>query len=87
MNTKKFIAHGFIRRLVGTDFQALRSADGQPIGKQMLQAMAQGDTGEVSYIWRNPVTGQTEYKKTFLKKVDHYAVAVGSYEKSMKLDR
>ncbi len=86
LNTQKFIAHGFIRRLVGTDFQALRSADGQPIGKQMLRAMAQGDTGEVSYIWRNPITGQTEYKKTLLKKVDGYAVAVGSYEKSMKLD-
>ena len=79
LKTKRFIAHGFLPRLIGTDFKALRSTDGKPIGEEILKLMADGETGEIDYLWRNPITGQNEYKKTFLQRVNGYAVAVGCY--------
>ncbi|WP_407072431.1 cache domain-containing protein [Pseudomonas kuykendallii] len=81
LNSKRFVAHGFQRRLVGTDFSALKATDGQPIGQQMLAVMAAGSEGEVDYLWRNPMTGQSEYKRTLLRKIGDYAVAVGTYER------
>lgn len=79
VKTRRFVAHGFLPRLVGTDFQALRSTDGQPIGEQMLKQMEDHDSGELAYLWRNPLTGQNEYKRTFLHKVNGYVIAVGCY--------
>lgn len=79
LKTKRFIAHGFLPRLIGTDFKALRSTDGKPIGEEILKLMADAETGEIDYLWRNPITGQNEYKKTFLQRVNGYAVAVGCY--------
>lgn len=81
LNSKRFVGHGFQRRLIGTDFAGLKASDGQPIGQQMLAVMADGSEGEVDYLWRNPMTGQNEYKRTLLRKVGDYAVAVGSYER------
>ncbi|MBD1555031.1 cache domain-containing protein [Pseudomonas typographi] len=80
LKSKRFVGHGFLRRLIGTDFATLKAYDGQPIGEQMLAVMAQRNDGEVDYLWRNPMTGQTEFKRTFLKKAGNYAVAVGVYE-------
>jgi cytochrome c len=79
MKTRRFVGHGFLPRLVGTDFQSLRSTDGQPIGEQILKQMGSHDTGEIAYLWRNPITGQNEYKRTFLRKVNGYVIAVGCY--------
>lgn len=79
LKTRRFIAHGFQPRLVGTDFKLLRSADGKPIGEDMLKQMSSRETGEFAYLWRNPMTGQNEYKKTFLQRVNGYLVAVGCY--------
>lgn len=79
LKTQRFIAHGFQPRLIGTDFKLLRSADGKPIGEEMLKQMSSQETGEIAYLWRNPMTGQNEYKKTFLQRVNDYLVAVGCY--------
>jgi cytochrome c len=79
VKTRRFVGHGFLARLVGTDFQSLRSTDGQPIGEQILEQMSKHDTGEIAYLWRNPITGQNEYKRTFLQKVNGYVIAVGCY--------
>lgn len=81
LKSRRFVGHGFLRRLIGTDFAALKASDGQPIGEQMLAVMAKGEEGEVGYLWRNPMTGQSEFKRTFLKKAGNYAVAVGVYER------
>lgn len=79
LKTKRFVAHGFSSRLIGTDFMSLRSTDGKPIGKDILQQMTAYETGEITYQWRNPITGQNELKRTFLQRVNGYVVAVGCY--------
>jgi cytochrome c len=81
LKSQRFVGHGFLRRLIGTDFAALKASDGQAIGEQMLAVMAKSEEGEVGYLWRNPMTGQSEFKRTFLRKVGNYAVAVGVYER------
>lgn len=77
--TQRFVAHGFTPRLIGTDFKSLRSTDGKPIGEEILKLMNAHDAGEITYQWRNPMTGQNEYKRTFVQRVNGYIVAVGSY--------
>ncbi len=79
LKTQRFVAHGFLPRLIGTDFTSLQSADGQPIGQAMLRQMQQHETGKLDYLWRNPITGQNEFKTTFLQRVGGYVVALGCY--------
>ncbi len=79
LKTQRFAAHGFLPRLVGTDFKSLRSTDGKPIGEAMLELMRTEDNAEMTYLWRNPMTGQNELKQTFLQRIDGYVVAVGCY--------
>ncbi|WP_095156558.1 cache domain-containing protein [Pseudomonas sp. Irchel 3E13] len=79
LKTQRFIAHGFLPRLIGIDFKSLRSTDGKPIGQEILRQMENHQTGELGYLWRNPMTGQNEFKKTFLQRVNGYVVAVGCY--------
>lgn len=79
LKTQRFAAHGFLPRLVGTDFKSLRSADGKPIGEAMLDLMEAKDSAEFTYLWRNPMTGQNELKQTFLTRINGYLVAVGCY--------
>ncbi len=79
LKSQRFIAHGFSPRLIGTDFKSLRSVDGKPIGEDILKQMSSHETGEIAYQWRNPMTGQNEYKRTFLQRVNGFVVAVGCY--------
>ncbi|EOG3618405.1 cache domain-containing protein [Pseudomonas putida] len=79
LKTQRFVAHGFSPRLIGTDFKSLRSVDGKPIGEDILKQMNAHESGEIAYQWRNPITGQTEFKRTFLQRVNGYVVAVGCY--------
>jgi cytochrome c len=78
-DTMKMVAHGYNRRLIGTDFRELKSVDGLPIGQQMLAALKSRDKGLVNYQWRNPVTNKTEPKQTLLQRSGHYIIAVGYY--------
>lgn len=79
LNKERFVAHGVDRRLVGTNFRDLKAVDGQPIGQQMLEALKDKQQGEVSYLWRNPITRANERKTTLLERIDGYLVAVGHY--------
>lgn len=79
LKTQRFAAHGFLPRLVGTDFKSLRATDGEPIGEAILALMHSNDSGELTYLWRNPMTGQNEFKQTFLQRINGYIVAVGCY--------
>ncbi|KAB0496458.1 cache domain-containing protein [Pseudomonas vancouverensis] len=79
MKTQRFIAHGFSPRLIGTDFKSLRSVDGKPIGEDILKLMDTHESGEIAYQWRNPITGQNEFKRTFMQRVNGNVVAVGCY--------
>jgi len=77
--TEKMVAHGFNRRLINTDIKQLQ-AEEQPIGKEILSLMRDSQSGSLSYIWRNPITGHTEPKHTLLQKVGPYITAVGYYQ-------
>ncbi|MHA6138649.1 cache domain-containing protein [Pseudomonas mohnii] len=79
LKTQRFVAHGFSSRLIGTDFKSLHSVDGKPIGEDILKQMSGHEQGEIAYQWRNPITGQNEFKRTFLQRVNGYVVAVGCY--------
>lgn len=79
LKSQRFVAHGFSSRLIGTDFKSLRSVDGKPIGEDILKQMNAHESGEIAYQWRNPITGQNEFKRTFLQRVNGYVVAVGCY--------
>ncbi|MCI0997869.1 cache domain-containing protein [Pseudomonas corrugata] len=79
LDSRRFIAHGSNRRLLGKDFKALKSADGKPIGQPMLDVVSNHREGEFEYLWRNSVTGRNERKHAYLRKVGGYLVAVGYY--------
>lgn len=81
LKNQRMVAHGFNRRLVGTDFNKLQAADGRKIGEDMLKAVSNTDHAEFSYAWRNPVTGRTENKTSYLQKNGDYLIAVGYYSK------
>lgn len=84
LSKERFVAHGFDRRLIGSNFRTLTSAVGQPIGQQMLDAMKGKKTAEVDYLWTNPMTGAKEIKHTLMKSSGNYLVAVGYYHAESK---
>jgi len=75
----KFRAHGVTSRLIGSDGYALTDPNGQPIIRQMLDALKDKDRGELDYAWRNPVTRKVENKHTQFRKVGDLLVGVGYY--------
>jgi len=75
----KFRAHGATPRLLGSDGYALTDPNGQPIIRQMVDALKDKDRGELDYAWRNPVTRKVESKHTRFRKVGEYLVGVGFY--------
>lgn len=77
--TKRFVAHGNNRGLVGTRFDNLVDHAGQPLGAPLLQHMQGRDSGEFTYRWRNPATQQVEDKTALIQRVGHYLVLVGWY--------
>ncbi|WP_339627890.1 cache domain-containing protein [uncultured Pseudomonas sp.] len=83
LRTERYVAHGYNLRMVGTDFRAVKSVDQALIGEQMLTIVNGKGEGEITYLWRNPVTGRSETKNTLIRKVGDYAVAVGYYLKPL----
>lgn len=78
--THRYVAHGYNLRLVNIDFRTIKDPDGKPVGEPMLALAEKGDgISQYPYRWRNPVTGKTENKHAYLRKVGHYMVAVGYY--------
>ena len=80
LDSEKFVAHGFQRRLIGTDFRSLRSSAGEAVGQSVLAAIKGHDQASVGYTWTNPTTGAREHKQTLLQRSGHYLLAVGYYE-------
>jgi cytochrome c len=81
LETKRFVAHGYNRRLIGTDFANLKAPDGVEIGQRMIDAVNKDGKGELEYLWRNPVTERNEHKHAYLERVGNYLVAVGYYSR------
>ncbi|MBS7843120.1 cache domain-containing protein [Pseudomonas fluorescens] len=80
LNSRRFVAHGLNKRLLGVDFSTLKDAHGQPLGAPILRISQRKGTGEYQYAWTNPLTNSVENKHAFFRRVDHYLVAVGYYQ-------
>lgn len=81
MEDGMFYAHGASPSLVGKPALDLKDAQGKEIIKEMIVVAKARGTGEVGYVWRNPVTNRVEPKHTMVQKVDKYLLGVGYYTK------
>lgn len=82
MSTSRYVAHGYSRRLVGTDFRRTKTPQGKPVGEPMLAAALKNNTGEYDYFWENPLSRKVERKHTYFQRIGDYLVSVGYYEKA-----
>ncbi|SDS68093.1 Single Cache domain 2-containing protein [Halopseudomonas litoralis] len=80
LDSQRFVAHGSNLRLVGRDFGALADEAGKPFGQEALDKVATSETAEFDYQWKHPITGDTEQKRAYARKVGNYLVAVGYYQ-------
>lgn len=78
--TGRFVAHGTMPRLRGTDGNELRDRDGTPIIKNMIAQSLKQQNGQLQYVWKNPVTQRNENKFALFQVVNSYIVAVGYYK-------
>ncbi len=80
MSTSRYVAHGYNRRVVGTDFRRVKDPQGKPVGQAMLAAAEKKSTGEYDYLWENPLSRKIERKHTYFRRVGTYLISVGYYE-------
>jgi signal transduction histidine kinase len=59
----------YLPSAVGTDRMNLQDAEGRYINRDM-QAIARNGSGYYHYVYRNPVTNQTQPKVSYVQKVD-----------------
>jgi len=76
------LANGGFPSYVGTSVDLLKDADGKPLGKALLDAVADKSEGSVEYSWENPMTHKTERKISFVRKVGDDVCGVGAYKAS-----
>lgn len=79
MKSQRFLAHGAMPRLVGSDGRELRDPKGKAIVVDMINIVQRKGAGELDYAWRNPLTGKLESKHSFLQRVGDTLVGVGYY--------
>jgi cytochrome c len=84
LNTRRFVAHGSSKRMVGTDFSTINDAHGKPLGAPLLRLVQRKRAGEFQYDWMNPLTHSIEHKHAYFRKVDHYLIAVGYYQSTVQ---
>jgi cytochrome c len=72
------VANGGFPSVVGTSADALKDADGRPLGKTIWDAGSKGE-GSVRYRWYNPVSSKMEPKVAFAQKVGDDVCGVGAY--------
>ncbi|MFT5235783.1 MAG: cytochrome c [Shewanella sp.] len=77
--TKLFMAHGVSRGLIGQSIDTALDEVGKEATNKMLEMVKHQDSGEISYIWTNPITNEKEVKHTFFRLVDGYLLGVGFY--------
>jgi len=72
-------ANGGYPQYVGTSVDAMKDADGKPLGQAILDAGKNPAGGSVHYRWLNPISGKIEPKVTFAKKAGEDVCGVGAY--------
>lgn len=72
------LANGGFPSYVGTSVDALKDADGKPLGKVLWETGVKGE-GSVAYRWINPLSHRTEDKVSFVQRVGDDVCGVGAY--------
>jgi len=79
-SSHQIVADGGFPSVVGTSADALKDADGKPIGKALWDAASKQPEGSIRYPMLNPVTNKPEHKTTFYQKVaGDLLCGVGAY--------
>jgi len=65
---------------VGSSVDALKDAEGKPLGKAIMDTASSGSGGSVQYRWTNPVSGKIEPKISFVQTVGEDVCGVGAYQ-------
>jgi len=74
----KLVANGGYPQYVNTSLDAMRDADGKPLGKSLWNnATVEG--ASVEYRWLNPISNKTEDKISYVQRVDGDVCGVGAY--------
>ena len=73
------VANGGFPQYVGTSVNALKDAQGKPLGKRLIESAAKGN-GSVEYMWMNPMTKKIEWKIAYTAKLGTDVCGVGAYE-------
>jgi len=73
-------AHGAAASYVGSSVDALKDAEGKPLGKAIMDAASSGSGRSVRYRWTNPVSGKIEPKISFVQTVGEDVCGVGAYQ-------
>jgi cytochrome c len=76
---RRTTANGGFPQYVGTSVDALKDADGKPLGRRILDVVSSSGEGSVEYDWINPMNHKTEHKIAFAKKVGDDVCGVGAY--------
>lgn len=77
----RFLAHGASPQLIGTDARALRDPQGRRVVAEMIQRLEGRESAELDYQWANPVSGHTEAKHSYVRRVGDLLVGVGYYQR------
>jgi Single Cache domain 2 len=73
------VANGGFPSFVGTSVDALKDADGKPLGKTLWETGSGKGQGSVEYQWINPLSHKTDPKVSFVQKVGEDVCGVGAY--------
>jgi cytochrome c len=76
---RTIVAHGGFPSFVGQSSDAMKDADGKPLGGAIWDAANDKGDGAVRYRWINPVSGKTEPKVSYVQKAGKEACLVGAY--------
>jgi cytochrome c len=72
-------AHGALAAYVGQSADALRDAEGKPLGSAIFNLGSTKGSGELTYPMQNPVSKRVESKHSFVEKIGEDVCAVGAY--------
>jgi cytochrome c len=76
---RTIVAHGGFPQFVGSSADALKDAQGKPLGRALWDAAAGKGDGSVRYLALNPLSGKAEPKVSFVQKAGDDACVVGAY--------
>jgi len=75
------LAHPYLPSEVGTDRLDVQDERGVYVGREMRSIALNDGGGFYEYMWRNPITNQTEPKVSYVMKVDDtWWIGAGMYE-------